>query len=432
MKKLSIIIFTSISLCFSLVHAQESNGNKRFDLSECIQWGVQNNAELKNAKLSLQMAKEDKSAAFSNFFPQVSAMGGGFLGANNMIESEMAIPTMGVLPISLVKKGALATVTALQPLYMGGQVINGNKLAAVQQEIRQLELGMTEKDVIQNIQTYYWKLVALRGNIETLDAAEKQLNEVCKLTEQYVNAGITTKNDLLRVQLKQQEIASQRLSLNNGIEVVRMVLAQLCGADLKNFDIAEQNILTPDAPDTYFVSTDIALANREETLLLEKAVRANALQVKMERGKNLPKLSVGAAALYYNMTDKNQTNIIGLATVSVPISGWWSGSHNIKKAKLALQQSKNTQRDTQEKLYIDIITTWNSVQEAYKQIEIARHSVTQSEENLRMSRDQYGAGTIDMTELLDAVTLFTQSHNTLVTACADYQSRIAEYQRKTK
>jgi hypothetical protein len=39
---------------------------------------------------------------------------------------------------------------------------------------------------------------------------------------------------------------------------------------------------------------------------------------------------------------------------------------------------------------------------------------------------------MDMTELLDAVTLHTQSHAALTSACADYQKRIAEYQRKTR
>lgn len=36
-----------------------------------------------------------------------------------------------------------------------------------------------------------------------------------------------------------------------------------------------------------------------------------------------------------------------------------------------------------------------------------------------------------MTDLLDAVTLFTQSESQLVTACATYQERVAEYRRKT-
>jgi 5'-deoxynucleotidase len=72
------------------------------------------------------------------------------------------------------------------------------------------------------------------------------------------------------------------------------------------------------------------------------------------------------------------------------------------------------------------------IREAYAQIQIARRSTEQADENLRLSRNQYDAGTMSLTDLLDAVTLYTQSHSRLDTACADYQARIAEYLRKTR
>ena len=238
-------------------------------LQECVDLALQNNAELKNARLDIQMADEDKANAFTNYFPKVDAMGAGFVGAKDLMRGEMEMPAlaammpgMGALPMSMIKKGVIATLTALQPLYMGGQVITGNKLAAVQQEVRRLQLEMTEKDVRQNVQTYYWKLASLRGNITTLDAVDNQLSEVHQFTENYVKAGVINRNDLLCVELKQQEVASQRLTLNNGIELVRMLLAQLCGSDLKTFDIAAENILEPKAPDSYFVTADQALAQR--------------------------------------------------------------------------------------------------------------------------------------------------------------------------
>ncbi|MGM9695361.1 MAG: hypothetical protein ACI3X8_00620 [Alloprevotella sp.] len=40
-------------------------------------------------------------------------------------------------------------------------------------------------------------------------------------------------------------------------------------------------------------------------------------------------------------------------------------------------------------------------------------------------------GNGNFTDLLDAVTLFTQSSCGLIDACATYQIRIAEHQRKT-
>ena len=417
-----------VAFCTLPVAAQK----QQFALDKCIEMALKNNTKVKNARLEVEVADEDRKYAFTQIFPQINAMGAGFVGAKDLMRGQMEVPQMGAMPLSMIKKGVVATLTALQPLYMGGQVINANKMAELQREVRHLEFEMTEKDVIQNVHDYYWQLVALRGNIATLEAAEKQLNEVYGLTKKIVDAGVTTRNDLLRLELKKQETASQRLKLDNGIEVVRLLLAQLCGADMMTFDIEAQNILTPPKPETFFVQTDQALGNREEIEMTKKVVDLNALQVKMERGKNLPTVAVGAAGLYYNMMEDNQGNLVGLATVSVPISSWWSGSHKIRKAKLALEQSRNKLRDTKNKLAIEIITSWNALEEAYAQIEIARQSVEQANENLRLSRDQYNAGTMDMTELLDAVTLHTQSHATLTSACADYQKRIAEYQRKTR
>lgn len=432
MKTIRFHIIIAALMLVPKAQAQQAEENGKFTLAKCIEMALQHNAQLKNARLDMEMAEAEKKNALTNFFPQVNAMGGGFVGAKDIMRGEMAIPQMGAMPLSMIKKGVLATLTALQPLYTGGQVINGNRLAELQQEVRRLEYDMTRKDVIQNVHNYYWKIISLRSNISTLDAVDKQLNEVHSLAQQFLEAGVTNRNDLLRIEINQQEVASQRLKLNNGIEVLRLLLAQLCGADMLTFDIQSQNILDPAVPETYFIPTEKALANREETKLLSKSVTANALQVKMERGKNLPTVSVGATALYYNMMEKNQGNLIGLATVSVPLSAWWGGSHQIRKAKLAHEQSKNNQRDSQEKLQIEILTAWNAVRESYAQIEIARKSVAQANENLRMNRDRYNAGTQDLTELLDAVTLFAQSQNSLTSACADYQSRVADYQRKTR
>ena len=419
---------------------------QKMTLDQCIESAMQHNIELKNARLDIAMADEEKADAFTNFFPQVSAMGVGFVGAKDLMRSSVDIPSIDLtpllgmpvitpemsFPLSMIKKGAVATITALQPLFTGGKILNGNKLAEVQQEVRRLQLGMTEKDVQQNVQNYYWQLVGLRGNLGTLDAVDKQLDEVHRLTENYVKAGVINRNDLLRVELKQQEMQSQRLTLNNGIELVRMLLAQLVGADASSFDIVADDILEPQKPDTYFVPTDEAVARREEVALLANSVRANELQVKMTRGKNLPTVAVGATGMYMNIMEENQGNLIGLATVSVPISSWWGGSHQIKKAKMAVEQSRNSMTDAQQKLNIDILNAWNQLNEAYAQIEIARKSVVQADENLRLYNDQYRVGYVGMTDLLDAVTLYTQSHNSLVTSCANYQNKLADYQRKTK
>ena len=128
---------------------------------------------------------------------------------------------------------------------------------------------------------------------------------------------------------------------------------------------------------------------------------------------------------------QRQLQRTGLCNRLLPISGWWGGKHSIRKAKIQQQQAENDRQDAYEKLSVDIQSAWNNLNEAYAQIEIARASLASAEENLRMQRIFHRAGTTTLTDLLDAVTLFTQSSCGLIDACATYQIRIAEYRRRT-
>ena len=70
--------------------------------------------------------------------------------------------------------------------------------------------------------------------------------------------------------------------------------------------------------------------------------------------------------------------------------------------------------------------------EAYKQIQIAEASVEEAAENLRMNTDQYRAGAVTISDLLDAETLNRQAQNQLSQAKVTYQIRLSDYQRKTR
>ena len=71
------------------------------------------------------------------------------------------------------------------------------------------------------------------------------------------------------------------------------------------------------------------------------------------------------------------------------------------------------------------------MQDAYKQILIARNSIEQSAENLRLNEDRYHAGTSTMSDLLDAQTLYQQSRDKFVETYARYQVRIVEHLQST-
>ena len=117
------------------------------------------------------------------------------------------------------------------------------------------------------------------------------------------------------------------------------------------------------------------------------------------------------------------------ATVSVPISDWWGGSHAIKRRKIEHQQAQEQLADNAELLKIRMQNAWNGVQEAYRQLQLSERSIEQAEENLRLNRDYYRAGTSRMSDLLEAQLLYQQSLDKHTDAFADYQNKLLEYRQ---
>ena len=233
------------------------------------------------------------------------------------------------------------------------------------------------------------------------------------------------------MELRRQEVASKRLKVENGLKVSKMLLAQHIGADWHTFDIAAAAFGEPEAPAAYYVPVDEALDRRAEYLLSEKNVEAQKYRKRMERGKRLPTVAVGAGYLYYNVTDKDVDDGMVFAQVSIPISDWWGGAHALKKARIDEMQAENDRLEAREMLAVEIERTWSEVQEAHAQILLMQRSVASATENLRQNRNFYDAGTATLTDLLDAKTLYTQSRNNLTSAYAAYHTSLAKYMRVT-
>ena len=115
------------------------------------------------------------------------------------------------------------------------------------------------------------------------------------------------------------------------------------------------------------------------------------------------------------------------ATVKVPISDWWGGSHAIKRRKIEQQKAVDQLEDNTQLLRIRMLNAWNNVQEAAQQLSIAQRSIEQAEENLRLNRNYYQAGTCKMSDLLQAQLLFQQAQDRRTDAFSDYQNKLLEY-----
>lgn len=404
------------------------SAQRTFTLDECLERALSNNVRMRNAENEIRMAEHDRKNAFTRYFPSVSASGGGFIANKGLMELNMG-PDMSM---SMMKDGVVGGVSATLPLFTGGQIVNGNKLAKVSEEVSRTRYRLSENEVRLTTENYYWQVVTLKEKLRTLEVVEARLDTLTRDVEAAVQAGVTTRNDLLQVQLRQNEIKSNRLNVENALALSRELLAQYMGMGLDSVDVAyAMEGRLPEEPAGLFLPPESALPRTGEYDLLRQNLEATRLQKKIAVGKNLPTVAIGGGYYYDDLLDVGMDFWVGFATVSVPLSGWWGGSHDIKKQKLQVKNAENQLNDQSEMLMIRMRQSWNDLNDAYKQVGIALTSIDQATENLRMQSDYYAAGTCTMSDLLDAQTLFQQSRDKYVEAYAQYEVKKREYLQAT-
>ena len=438
-------------------------GGEAFTLHQLKDSALRNNIAVRTARLDIEAARQQRREAFTSFFPNVSGTGLWFNADKGMAKMDMnpsayLSPELGaslaqMLPaealaalgspisISMMKNGTIGSLMAIQPLFAGGQIINGNKLAKVGEDVSRLQLQLSENEVEKQTEQYYWQLVSMQQKMKTIEAVETLMKEIEKDVDVAVRAGVAMRNDLLQVQLRQNDIESQKMKLQNGISIVKMLLAQYAGLTPDPSSSGEGssysfNVVVPDMSQQDYLLPSLDREGQgvgllPEYQLLQKQVEATKLQRKMELGKHLPSLGIGAGYNYHNLMENDHHFGMVFATLSVPISDWWGGSHAVKRSKIQEQKAIAQLEDNSQLLKIRMQKAWNDVQESYQQLQIARRSIQQAEENLRLNRNYYKAGTCRMSDLLEAQLLYQQACDKHTDAFADCQNKLLEYRQAT-
>lgn len=399
-----------------------------YTLDECIENALHNNARIQNAANDISMAEQQRQAAFTKYFPTVSATGMGFMADKDLLRMDVA-PGMSM---KLLKNGLMGGVNASLPLFAGGQIVQGNQLAKVNVEKYRLLGRQAENEVRLTAEQYFWQVAMLKEKLRTLGVVESQLAEIHKDVDAAVSAGITNRNDLLQVQLRQNDTRSTRINVENALALSRRLLAQYIGTPGDSVDVAFQvTDSLPPSPEWIYRSPEASLILTPEYNLLQAQLKASKIEHKISIGKNLPTVAIGGGFMHDNLSDRSKPFWMGFATVSIPLSGWWEGSHDMKRARLAVRNNENSLRDGSELLIINMQNTWNAMNDAYKQVEIAVESIGQASENLRLQTDYYQAGTCTMSDLLEAQALYQQSRDKYVESYAQYEVKKREYLQAT-
>ncbi len=302
------------------------------------------------------------------------------------------------------------SIQVVQPIYMGGAIKTLNRMADIQEEMASNALEARRQTTLYDIDNIYWQVVSLRHK-QTL--AESYLELVKKLNhdvEKMTEAGLTTLSDKLSVKVRVNEAEMALAKVTDGLSLAKMLLCQLCGLPLDQpIELAEERADEIAAPPALpQQATTAAISNRPELRLLQNTVDLSHQESNLLKAENRPQVSFigGYAVTNPNVFNGFQRKFGGVwhlgVQVRIPLWNWGDVKYKVQAANEAAQVATLELADALEKIELQVSQNRFRVSEANKKLTLAKSSIANAEENLRMAKRGFEEGVVTPTTVMEA------------------------------
>ena len=429
-RHLGLLALTA-SLALTTLSAQE-----RLSLEDCRERAKTQSRLLQQRDQDIAAAHARKQEVFTKFFPQVSARGI-YLHMQkelHLINWDQPLGSFNFLiPDRLRHLGTIdlrnvyvANITAIQPIFLGGRIRSGYQMASLAEKLQRELRATTATEVENKVDEAYWQVVSLVSKEKLLNQLVALLEQTVKNVDASIEAGVATKADGLSVRTKLSEAEVKRSQVINGLQLSKMLLADLCGLDEGTpFTLTDEGTLELTLPSqTSHADEDLTLAieRRSEVRSLRLVDSIYRKRISLESSSLLPKV-YGFAS--YSTTNPNSFNgqkkefggqyYLGLM-LEVPISDLFSGSLRRRTAQAEHRAKQLELAEARSKISLQMKQALRKADDARRSYDAAMKAVAMAKENMRYAKVGYEEGVIPLLNYTMAQTAWMSAQDSLIDA----------------
>ena len=396
MKRLTfILVIVGLIFYSEYGYAQE----KKWTLSECIDYAVTHNIEVKQSDNQIQNLKVEKNTLRNSFLPDLNA------GASQNFTFGRSLNQSNTYENSNIQNSSFSVSTEI-PIFMGFK-----RTASLSQNKFDLLAAEANKELIKNnllinVAGAYFQILL---NKEIYNIALKQIQltkeqEAC--TKILIDNGKAAESQLydVRAQLADDELTvtearnSLRLSFLDLVQLMELDEYDKFDIDSINGDIAIADTLSP--MNIY----QSALTCMPQIRQAYYALQSKTKGIKIAKSGFYPTISFVAgmstnfydnnSALYENFRKQFNNNMQKslCLTVSIPLFDRFSTRNKVRSARIEENNARLSLDNEKKQLYKDIEQAYTDVISAYKKYRSTTKAVMANEEAHRYALEKYAAG----------------------------------------
>lgn len=416
-------------LAYNLGQAQQLN----LSLYQCREMALENSENLKIAIYQNEQAEAEKKVAWSGYFPNISASAmynyskGKIEIADNYIFAQM--PQNFVMDLGEGPGMYMLGASLQQPIYTGGKVVYGNKMANKGIEISEENIILSRSDVIAEAEKAYWHFFLVKDKIKLIEQYNLLLDSLNQNILAFINADMATQNDQLKITSRQSNIQYEKQRTETMQEICRMQLCNIIGIDLNTEIVLTDSINIPNM-EPFLNIYDVT--QRPEYKILQKQVEMKEINVKLVRADYLPTIGLMAGYNYLDGLKFSGTKLsMSLPSVmlsaSIPIFSFGQGKNKIKSAKFAYNIQQQELEKNRKLMDIEAKNIERGLQDAFKLIYTAEIALEQSSANLELITNRYEHHFATIIDVLDAQTQWQEAYSNLIDAQVSYKIKEIDY-----
>lgn len=453
---------TLLVLCLGIVNVL-SGQTTYLSLEQCRAKALAHNKMLQAAQAQQQSARSTRKASFTQFFPRFNALGS-YTYIDKNIDYTMDLPIAELLQVLEISNPAIITdplyatllglqnqgyipdkyslsigeannwifdVTLTQPIFTGGKIIHQYKISKAAEKITAASLKKTGNELIYQTDEAYWRLVDISAKHALVKDYQALVQILFSQVQNAYDAGVTTQNDLLKVQVKLNEAELMAFKAQNGVRLATMALNQIIGEPIES-SLALPGTISEISYVPYD-STQVQeyIENRPEVLILKQELEIKQSLTKIAQSKYFPNIALQASANYQNPNPYDSFEANFGHNWQVGVVAQWE-IFDFKARKHTISATKHQQQSTQlileqskELFELEIKQAELQYKEALKRIQLSEKSVAQAEENLRITQNRFDEGMCKSSDVLEAQLSWLNAKTELIEAQTEMYTKHA-------
>lgn len=405
--------------------------NHKLTLKESLELGLKTSKDLKISQSKLIVSDAKVTEINSMFLPQVKLMANYTRLSNNIPPFEVLVP-FSPIPIKIsepVLDNYSLRLSFQQPLFTGLKLLASKKAANYNYEAAEFEYAKDKNEAAFSIYSAFWNYYKTQQVKTLLLNSLKQIENHLNDTKNFLDNGLATKNDYLKLQVQYSNTKLLLIEAENNVDIARAVFNKAVGLPLESLTEILTEELTANSVDLNLNELiEEAKINRSDLESLFLKLKAADENIMATNAAWFPNIYLSGNYYYSNPNARLQplqakwkdTWDLGV-TLSWDIWNWGLTTAQTNQAEELSVQIKTSLEKLSDMIEVEVYQNYLNVIKSKEKVDVSKLSLEQASENYRITSDKYDVQLATSTDLIDAEVSELHAATNLNAALVDYE-----------